>query len=260
MLKRTWIILALMVGTGVLVLSACGSGDLAPDLTPIPTLPAGQEPDLKEAVSVAAVEDEGTPDETQLLALGQELFTTTCTGCHGATNGAGPALTGMGERAAERVEGLSAAEYLHQSIVEPGAFVVENFNNIMPATYGDQFSEDELDALVAYILAEGGAAGDASSTGDEAEPGDAANGETLFTQACAGCHGEKDGAGPGRPGMGERAAERVENLSAVEYLHQSIVEPGAFVVEGFSDIMPPTFGDQFSEDEINDLVAYMLTQ
>jgi len=161
--RRTWIGLVLALGISLLVLSACGSGDLAPDLTPIPTLPPGQEPPLKDAVVVPASgsqttettgEETGEPagENAELVAQGEQLFTTACAGCHGATNGAGPALTGMGERAAERVEGLSAAEYVHESIVEPGAFVVEGFSNIMPAIYGTQYSEEQLDALVAYIL------------------------------------------------------------------------------------------------------------
>jgi hypothetical protein len=60
--------------------------------------------------------------------------------------------------------------------------------------------------------------------------------------------------------MGERAAERVAGQSAEEYLHESIVDPGAYVVEGFSNIMPPNSGEKFSDEELQDLIAYMLTQ
>jgi len=96
--------------------------------------------------------------------------------------------------------------------------------------------------------------------GGTAAAGDPAAGEALFVEACAGCHGAEPGAGPELPGMGERAATRVEGMTAAEYLHESIVDPGAYLVEGYQDIMPPTYGDQYSEAELADLVAYLLAQ
>ncbi len=255
-------------------LAACSGGDLAEDLTPIPTLPKGEEPELVEALQatpapVAAAPEGGAeaeggavPDTAQLVAQGRELFVQ-CEACHGAADGAGPALTGMGARAATRVAGLSAEEYLYQSIVQPSAYLVEGYPDIMPKNYGEQFSEAELQALVAYILTETGEQETPpAEEGEEtaAMTADPANGERLFAQNCAGCHGEVDGAGPALTGMGERAASRVEGLSAEEYLHQSIVEPGAHVVEGFNNIMPATYGEQFSEQELQDLIAYILTQ
>jgi hypothetical protein len=61
--------------------------------------------------------------------------------------------------------------------------------------------------------------------------------------------------------MGKRAATRIEGMSAEEYIHQSIVDPSAFVVPGFQDnIMPKTFGQQLSQTDIDNLIAYILTQ
>lgn len=94
---------------------------------------------------------------------------------------------------------------------------------------------------------------DASGTG-----GDATNGETLFTSlGCVGCHGAEDASGPTLQGVATRAGERVEGMSAEEYLHQSLVEPEAYVVEGFEPIMP-SYAEQ-PEDVLNDLVAYLMT-
>ncbi|MCZ7540747.1 MAG: c-type cytochrome [Anaerolineae bacterium] len=287
MFKRTWMMVPLL--SLAMVLGACGGGDLAKDLTPIPTLPKGEEPALVDALQatpapageVAATEtntEEGGGEEAdtaQLVAQGKELFVQ-CEACHGAADGAGPAFPGMGERAATRVEGTSAEDYLHEAIVEPSAYVVPGFGDIMPKNYGEQFSETELQALVAYILAEsgGGAApaeGATPETGtpatEEATPevaapaaGDPANGKTLFDQTCSGCHGAADGAGPALTGMGERAATRVAGLSAEDYLHQSIVDPSAYVVPGFGDIMPKNFGEQYDEAQLADIIAYILTQ
>ncbi|HAJ37969.1 MAG TPA: hypothetical protein DCL15_20045 [Chloroflexi bacterium] len=85
-----------------------------------------------------------------------------CLTCHqlggkGSKFGPGPNLDDLKDVAATRVEGLSAEEYVHQSIVEPGAFVVKQCPagpcvNAMPKTYPDQMTTEELDALVQYLL------------------------------------------------------------------------------------------------------------
>jgi hypothetical protein len=51
------------------------------------------------------------------------------------------------------VSGVSAAEYLRRSVTDPNADVVEGYvANVMPATYGTQLSEEQLNDLVAYLL------------------------------------------------------------------------------------------------------------
>jgi len=295
--KRTWIILIAALAL-ITILSACGQDELAPDLTPIPTLPAGEQPELVEALQGGAQAGEPTAEpggdtgdggEDQLVALGESLFSDNCSGCHGAQDGAGPAFTGMAERAATRVEGMAPEDYIHESIVDPSAHVVEGFPDIMPKDYGEKFSDDEINGMVAYIIADSGggegdeAAGDEATpeateqateeaeAGDEATPeatgaagaastGDPDAGETLFVSTCSACHGEQDGPGPALTGMGERAEDRVEGMTAEEYIHESIVDPSAHVVEGFADIMPKTYDEQFSDEEIANLVAFILTQ
>lgn len=287
MVKRYWLMLIAALALGLFI-SACVGGDLAEDLTPIPTLPPGEEPapaDTGGDLAAQPTSEGGVPmDEAQLVALGETLFVE-CRACHAETDGTGPAFAGMAERAATRVEQLSAVEYLHQSIVEPDAFVVEGYQNIMPGKYAE-LPETEIDALIAYIMAEPGGevaatpepteeAGPTEEPTEEATPeateapteeaeaatGDPEAGAEVFAaRGCAACHGESDGAGPALPGIGERAETRVEGLPAAEYLHQSIVDPSAHIVEPFNDIMPKTYGEDLSEDEINDLVAYLLAQ
>ncbi len=322
MFKRIWIVLVAVLATGVL-LSACGGGDLAEDLTPIPTLPPGEEPELRDelqgGVEVAVLPadegdtvvagdeaDDGEPlDEAQLVTMGGDLFASLCASCHGAQDGAGPAFLGMAERAAMRVAGMSAENYLYQSIVDPSAYVVEGFADFMPPSYGDDLSDVELQAVVTYIMVESGGAADAAmgdedvaedaaeadagadevetgdaeevdeaeatvgadeeAAGDEGEAaavavGDAANGEAIFAPACGSCHGPEDSLGPAIVGMGERAATRVDGLSAEDYLYEAIVDPGAYVVEDFVNMMPPSYGDTYSEQELQDIIAFILTQ
>jgi NitT/TauT family transport system substrate-binding protein len=91
--------------------------------------------------------------------------------------------------------------------------------------------------------------------------GNADHGKTLFTSlGCAACHAIDSEAvlvGPSLKGVGERAATRVEGLSAEDYLRQSIAEPGEVVVEGFQPVMPEF--DTLSAGDLNDLVAYLMT-
>lgn len=95
----------------------------------------------------------------------------------------------------------------------------------------------------------------------EAAAGDPANGETLFVNlGCIGCH-SLDGTpatGPTMQGIAEEVAEEFEGVDPAAYLHESIVQPGAFVVEGFADGIMPAYTD-LSESDLNDLVAYLLT-
>lgn len=102
----------------------------------------------------------------------------------------------------------------------------------------------------------------------EATPaGDPERGAQLFTQSvgdmpsCSTCHALDDTriVGPGMAGVAARAERRVEGVSAVEYLHNSIVEPGAYVVEGFPNVMPEVFEQTLSDAEIRDLIAYLLS-
>lgn len=89
-----------------------------------------------------------------------------------------------------------------------------------------------------------------------------AAGQTLFTRHCAACHSLNADTvivGPPLAGIANQAQQRVAGMDASAYLHQSIMEPSAYLVEGFSDLMPPTLGQVLTPEEVDALVAYMLT-
>ncbi len=81
--------------------------------------------------------------------------------------------------------------------------------------------------------------------------------------ACSTCHlvdSEAQLIGPGLLNVSVRAETRVPGQTADEYLHNSILHPSDFVVENYPDmLMPQVYGTVFTEDEINDLIAYLYT-
>ena len=90
--------------------------------------------------------------------------------------------------------------------------------------------------------------------------GDAITGEQLFSDnGCTACHstGEETIIGPGLAGIYVRAGERT-SLDAEAYIEESIREPGAFVVDGFTAGLMPAF-DDLTASEITDMIAYLKT-
>lgn len=96
--------------------------------------------------------------EALLIATGEDLATTNgCVGCHSTdgTNIVGPTWQGLfgSERSLVGGGTVTADEaYLAESIVDPTAAEVDGFPaGVMPATYGDSLSAEDIEALVAYM-------------------------------------------------------------------------------------------------------------
>jgi mono/diheme cytochrome c family protein len=64
---------------------------------------------------------------------------------------------------------------------------------------------------------------------------------------------------PDLAGLGERAQQRRSGMSDVEYLAESLYDPGAYIVPGFNPGMPPVNKPPIglSDDEIRCVVAYL---
>lgn len=98
---------------------------------------------------------DGTPGTVDLSAVGKQIADSNgCTGCHSidGSASAGPTWQGLfGHEVAYSGGSVTAdAEYLTESIRDPGAKIVEGFADIMPKIYGE-FSDDQINALIAYI-------------------------------------------------------------------------------------------------------------
>ncbi len=120
-------------------------------------------------------------------------------------------------------------------------------------------SPQEVENIADYLLAL--KPGDISQlvapviTGDTPEE----RGEQLFVSiGCNACHSldaDTTIVGPSLVGIADRAGTRT-SLSADEYLQQSINDPGAYIVEGFTNSMVVP---KIPPDQINDLIAYIKT-
>lgn len=120
-------LVSLVAAFGIVLLSACG----------------GNAADAEIDLPPAAADGRGL-----FLSKG-------CAACHGsdAGGGVGPALAGLyGTEVAIQSGDVVVADrdYLIESIVDPGAALVDGYNLPMPTT---NLSDAEIDDLVAYIEA-----------------------------------------------------------------------------------------------------------
>jgi nitric oxide reductase subunit C len=202
-----------------------------------------------------------------------------CDGCHtiyGQGGAFAPDLTHIYSQRGET--------YLREFLVNPGAFHPDQ--RVMPR-FGLTISEtDDLLAFLEWvdqseddwppqmIRVSGGAEAITSIIGEvqqpvpesDAVPADpVANGRYWFSRPpanCATCHSLEPDAiivGPSLAGVATRAQTRVPGQSAEEYLRNSLLHPGDFVVPGFANVMAQNLGDVLSSEQINNIIAFLLT-
>jgi cytochrome c2 len=109
-----------------------------------------------------------------------------------------------------------------------------------------------------------------SSSMSNPNSGNGERGAQLFAHGhdgsppCMTCHQVVTGqvgfsVGPNLDGIGKRAGTRVAQLTAEDYLRQSILEPNRYLVAGYRNMMYPDYNTHFTEQDIQDLIAYLLT-
>ena len=222
----------------------------------------------------------GNVTPAQLIKAGEEIYKTkgTCEICHriGQKGTRAPDLAGVGARAAKAKAGMSAKQYLIESLINPNAIIVEGYPPIMPAVDKPPIglNRSELWALTAFLESQGGTVAvtlndipatvgaGGSGGGAPAEvkiPGDATAGKAVYTGkgGCLACHKAKDIPGtPVGPDLSQLA-----KIQTPDYIMRKILDPkGMGTVSGFPPgVMPQTFGQTLTAKEYTDLVAFLLT-
>ncbi len=200
-------------------------------------------------------------DEPRGLIVLQEQG---CTGCHSldGSDGIGPSLYQLsGQQRKLMADGQTKeltidADYLRRAIRHPEAEIVEGYDPVMPAYDSDTLSEEDLQAVIDYLLGKVKKA--------EKAPLDAR--KLLEDSGCLGCHSE-DGSeviGPTFKGLGNREVviERDGKEEKIkidrDYLVRAIKQPKADMVKGYPPIMPA--GDYLTDEEIDAIVDHLLKQ
>jgi nitric oxide reductase subunit C len=201
-----------------------------------------------------------------------------CAGCHtlGGQGGAyAPDLT--------RIYSARGEAYLREFLINPGAFHPDAIR-LMPrldltsAETGDvlaflKWADEQITAFpprpihVSGGLPEAFAAPPDSASASADTPSDpVAAGRFWIARPpanCVTCHSLQPDVvlvGPSLAGVATRAASRVQGMSAKDYLRQSILDPGAYVVEGFPDAMARNLGEVLNSQQISEIIAFLLTQ
>ena len=223
----------------------------------------------------------GNVTPAQLIKAGEEIYKTkgTCEICHriGQKGTRAPDLAGVGARAAKAKAGLSGKQYLLESLINPGAFIVEGYPPIMPAVDKPPIAlnRSEVWALTAFLeslggtvdvtlndipaTVGGGGGGGGAAAAAVQLPGDAKAGKTVFMGkgTCLACH--KAGDIPGTP-VGPDLSQ-IAKIQTPDYIMKKILDPkGMGTVANYpAGVMPQDFGTRLTSKEYVDLVAFLLT-
>ncbi|MBZ0289772.1 MAG: cytochrome c [Anaerolineae bacterium] len=98
--------------------------------------------------------------------------------------------------------------------------------------------------------------------------GDPINGQVLYNGelGCASCHEGENRVAPATEGTYTRIEEirlndpKLAGYTIEQYLVESIVQPGHYLVPGFQPIMSSNFGERLTAQELADLVLYLESQ
>ncbi len=200
-----------------------------------------------------------------------------CEGCHtvyGSGGAYAPDLT--------HIYSQRGPDYIREFLANPGAF--HPGQRPMPA-FG--LTRGETDSLLAFLewvedqppaqswppapiyVSGGGIALDIPTSGESVPSSDsddpAVRGAYWFSRPpaiCSTCHSLEPNVvivGPSLAGIASRAGARVPGQSAEAYIRNSIINPGDHVVEGFQNVMAQNLGEVLSGDQLNDIIAFLLT-
>ncbi len=212
-----------------------------------------------------------------------------CLACHTIEPGAGVKGQGRGPNlanlAARRAQGVpggpgEAVEYLVQALYEPGAYLVDGYDDIMPSAVQApaKLTYEEVSAVVAYLQSLGAKPGvrvgdlprppaEAETASAKVSEGDAAAGATgpkeiLTAFDCLTCHSLEPGevlVGPPFEAAVLKKAAAARGMTAEAYIMQSIVHPRAVEAAEFpKETMPDDYGKRLSAAQLYTLSRFLV--
>lgn len=238
------------------------------------------------------LEESAVLQSASRIEFGANLYAGNCSRCHGQ-NGEGligPPLNDehfFTGRIQEVGWGGTLRDYIISTVssgrpvsTRPEQWPGEGVGYAMPSwsqDYGGPLRPDQIRAIADFILN-----WEATATGEVAQPDvltlpgpisadPVLRGRSVFNnKGCVACHtiqGFSVGAvGPELTNVATNAETRVTGQSAEEYIRTSILDPSAHIVEecptgpcASPSAMPANFGELLSEEELSDLVIYLLS-
>ncbi|MDI2098218.1 c-type cytochrome [Ruicaihuangia caeni] len=185
------------------------------------------------ATTTATAESQAAAANEQLIEEGKKLFAANCASCHGLNlegSKEGPALVGVGALAVDFQVGTGRMPMAFQG---PQA-----------ARKAPQFTQDQIDAMAAYVASSGPGPALPDERFLEAT-GDAAKGAELFRINCAMCHNV---AGAGGALTEGKWAPQLKGLDA-RYIYGAMVT-GPQAMPVFNDL-------NISPEEKRDIITYL---
>jgi cytochrome c5 len=228
-----------------------------------------------------------TEQAAEQIEFGALVFETNCTACHGThaqgVPGKAPCLrcpeffnarldqVGWGGTLEDYV--VSVVTTGRQISTRPELYQGEGLGPPVMPTWSDQFGgplrEDQIRAVAAFIanFQEWAENPEQVPTPLVAfDPGDPASvGRAKVVEyGCTGCHAfpglSEAVTGPNQAGLVTRAEGVPGYESAEDFIRESILDPNAVLAEGFNaDVMPQNFGELISEEDLDSIIAYLLT-
>lgn len=230
----------------------------------------------------------GTMSPSELAALGKAIVRERgCLACHTIEpsagvkgQGRGPNLANLAARRAQGVAGGpdNLVEYLVQALFEPGAYLVEGYANIMPASVRApaKLTYEEVTAVVAYLQSLGAkptvrvgdlprspADGETARVTEEEEVAAASDPKEILTAFdCLACHSLETGevlVGPPFDARLFKSAAAARGVTPEAYVLESIIDPRAVEAGDFpKETMPDDYGKRLTAAQIYALTRYLL--
>ena len=201
------------------------------------------------AVTVAGCDLQEDAD----LERGRELFIAKCGTCHVMTEAAttadiGPNLDAAFAAARQQGMDQDTIEGVVQSQIEnPRPAEADQTNLYMPANL---VTGQDAENVAAYIGSVAGVEG----IEPPLAPG-GPGGQVFANNGCGSCHTLEAAGSSGN--VGPNLDEDLPGQSAAE-IEESIVDPGAQIVSGFSNVMPGTYEASIPADDLELLVEFLV--